>query len=83
MAGRKTALTSSAEERPEGIVHSVDQVWYFPSEAVPKEGDRIYTEDPRYIDKQETWIIDYALAFRGRRGKVVYWLAGGTRENPN
>lgn len=82
-AGRKTALTNVAEERPEGIVHTVNRVWYFPHFANPREGDRLYQADPRYVNKMETYLIDYAQPFRGWHGEIAYWETGGTRENPN
>lgn len=82
-AGRKTALTSVAEERIEGIVHSADRVYYFPFFAAPGEGDRIYQSDPRNTDKVETYLIDFALPHRGRRGRIEYWSVGATRESPN
>lgn len=82
-AGRKTALTDIAEERPEGIVHTVNRVWYFPYFSNPKEGDRIYQADVRYPGAMETYLVDYAQPFRGWKGQIEYWEVGGTRQNPN
>lgn len=84
-------LPTTMQERPEGIVHTVDMIYYFRPDARPREGDRIYELDERYNDRndmntrpgQTTWLIDYALAMRGRRGAVVFYTCGVTRENPN
>lgn len=81
-AGRKTALTDIAEERPEGIVHTVNRVWYFQWNSNPREGDRIYENDPRF-DGGEIYLIDYAQPFRGEHGKIIFWEVGGTREGPS
>jgi hypothetical protein len=83
-----------AQEHPEGMTHVVDMVYYFRFDAAPKEGDRIYEIDPRYEGSspsrinvgghgQTTWVIDYAIAMRGKAGKVEYYIAGVTREEPN
>lgn len=82
-------LPQVMREREEGIVHSVDMLYYFRREAHPREGDRIYELDPRFEGYsgsntgQTTWLIDYALPMRGAGGKIVYYIAGVTREGPN
>lgn len=68
-------------EEPEGIVNTVDLIYFFRADALPKEGDRIYDHDPAI--GQVTYIIDYALPMRGLGGKVVFYQAGVTRESPN
>lgn len=83
LGGRIASLTGVAEERIEGIIHTVDRAYFFPHYAHPAEGDRIYQPDPRYEDKMEIFLIDYALAMRGWRGRIEYWEAGVTRENPS
>lgn len=82
LGGRITSLTSMAEERIEGIVHTVDRAYFFPYHAHPAEGDRIYQPDARYPNKMETYLVDYAQAMRGRRGRVEYYEIGCTRESP-
>ena len=93
-AGRKTALTSVAEERIEGIVHSSDRVYYFPYFANPGEGDRIYQHVPgtrEVLDPDgkpvrkysEIYLVDFALPLRGHNGRIEYWMAGATREEPS
>lgn len=82
MYARKASLERIADSFPEGIVRDVDILYFFPGEANPKDGDRIYDNDVRY-DGGETFLIDWALPMRGHGGKVVYWVAGVTRESPN
>lgn len=85
-------LPQVMQERPEGLVHTVDMIYYFRADAKPREGDRIYESDERYNGHncmncdppgQTTWLIDYALAMRGKRGEVVFYACGVTREEPN
>ena len=88
-------LPQIMQEREEGIVHTVDMLYYFRREAHPREGDRIYELDERFTGRgrcadielndpgQTTWLIDYAVPMRGRNGIIVYYIAGVTRENPN
>lgn len=74
-------LPQVAEERKEGLVHNVDMIYYFRRDACPREMDRIYERDERYPNGQTTWLIDYALAMRGKGGLVDYYICGVTREN--
>lgn len=91
-------LPGISQDRAEGIVHTVDMIYYFLPDAKPREGDRIYEEDDRFTSPpnerprrnhigtkggQTTWIIDYALPMRGVGGRIVFWAAGVTRETPN
>jgi len=83
-------LPQIMQEQPEGITHLVDMVYYFKADAHPREGDRIYERDDRYIGHdspagsgQTTWLIDYALPMRGYGGKIVFYTVGVTREEPN
>lgn len=84
-------LPQIAQERPEGMTHVVDMVYYFNANARPREGDRIYEFDTRYdgmdgeVDDygQSTWLIDYAIPMRGKGGQVIFWATGVTREEPN
>lgn len=82
------ALPSTADYVVEGVIRVVDAVYYFRTEAAPKEGDRIYEPDPRYKGKGEqpgktTFVIDYAAPMRGTDGKIQFYAAGATRESPN
>lgn len=87
-------LPTVMQERPEGLVHTVDMIYYFRHDAKPREGDRIYEMDDRFDGRgkcepnldgigQTTWLIDYALPMRGRNGSIVYYTCGVTREGPN
>lgn len=88
-------LPTVMQERAEGMVHTVDMIYYFRHDAFPREGDRIYELDGRYdgrdrcsLDEingygQTTWLIDYALSMRGRNGSIVFYTCGVTREEPN
>lgn len=78
----RAALAHVQEERTEGLVHTVDMIYYFRRDACPREMDRIYEKDDRYPSGQTTWLIDYALPMRGKGGLVDYWMVGATRENP-
>lgn len=81
--GRSAGAAGVADERPEGLVHSVDMVYYFLWDVDPQDGDRIYEMDERFVNKQSTWVIDYAYPMRGKGGRVEYWVAGVTREGPD
>lgn len=74
-------LPGIREEMPEGIIHNVDMIYYFRSDAKPKEDDRIYEES--LGEGQQTYIIDFALPMRGKGGKIVYYMCGASREEPN
>jgi len=76
-------LPQALEERREGIVHTVDMIYYFAADARPNEGDRIYESDPRLPNEQSTLLIDYAVPMRGKGGIVVYYTVGATREEPS
>ncbi len=80
------------QEREEGLVHTVDMVFYFKGDAHPRERDRIIQRDNRFGGMnanfhpdygETTWLIDYALPMRGRRGEVTYYICGATRETPS
>lgn len=77
------ALDAAADERPEGIVTTVDMIFYFMHTVAPKEGDRIYEPDSRYPGGRIIYRIDYANSVRGKAGQIVYWAAGATKEIPN
>lgn len=83
MYPRVNALGQITEERMEGLVQSVDMIYYFLHSANPTEGDRIYEKDDRFPDKSTVWLIDYALPMRGRSGRIEYWICGCTRAVPN
>lgn len=79
-------VPQARDEKEEGIVHLVDMLFYFRAEAHPREGDRIYEQDERYseLDNSFTqWIIDYAIPHRGRGGAISYYTVGCTRDVPN
>jgi hypothetical protein len=89
-------LPQIQQERPEGITHAVDMVYYFLLEAEPREMDRIYEYDPRYKDvifssensgelqgyAQSVWTIDYSMPMRAENGEIVFWTVGVTRDTP-
>lgn len=90
---QKSGISRIAEYQPEGRVHTVDILYYFRHDASPVEGDRIYEYDGRYPELDShgnpiqhtghsTWLVDYALPLRGKRGQIVYYTVGATRERP-
>lgn len=81
-AGRKLSLSDTQEERPEGWVHTIPLLFYFPYYARPTEGDRIYVKDKRYPNEMGTYIIFYASPTYGRYGKVTFYVVGTKRELP-
>lgn len=75
MGGKYSSLPNVKDEFPEGLVFSVDKIYYFKHNVVPTRGDRIYeTED----DGDGVFLIDWTHGFRGRNGKVVYWGVGAS-----
>lgn len=82
MIPSSTQLAGTADEQEEGVVTTVDVVFWFLWDVAPKQGDRIYEEDPRYVQRQSTWLLDYAHPMRGNRGRIEYWSCGATRETP-
>lgn len=79
---RMGELTHAQDEAFEGVVTSVDLLYYFEENVMPKQGDRIYEEMPANVNDPNIFLIDFALPIRGRLGKIVYWIAGATRERP-
>lgn len=72
---------NSTQEMPEGMDTSYDAVYYFDDTVSPKEGDRIYENYSAKINRSYTmYRIDTVTAVRGRLGKIVFWVAGATRE---
>ncbi len=81
-AGRKLSLSDTMEARPEGWIHTVPILFYFPWDARPAEGDRIYVQDDRFPNNLTTFIISYSSAEYGRYGQVAYYTCGTIRETP-
>ena len=79
---RKAGLSGVEELSKSGINYNVDMIYYFQSEANPRERDRIYESDTRYPSGYTTYVIDYALALRADGGFIAYWTCGVTREIP-
>lgn len=86
------ALADVQAEHMEGLVITVDMVYYFKWDVSPEEGDRIYEIDDR-VPKgdsfrtvtntvRELYTIDYALPMRGKGGSIIYWACGATRSDP-
>jgi hypothetical protein len=73
-----TGFSNALAEVPSGIAVNSEAVYYFQDLVNPKSGDRIYEYLPT---GQEIFNIDFAAPVRGRGGKIVYWIAGATREN--
>lgn len=67
-------------ENAEGLTVNAEMIYYFDSLSNPKSGDRIYEE---YPTGTQVFMIDQATPVRGRLGKIIYWVAGATREDPN
>jgi hypothetical protein len=78
-------LASEAEEEVEGLVHNADRVFWFRWTTDPREGDRIWEEDPRVRFKGQPSIykIDMAHAMRGVEGRIEFWVCGCTRDQGN
>lgn len=87
---RETQLIAAMRTKPEGLNVAADLIYYFPWDARPKEGDRIYEMDERYdtapkddVRFASTSIIEYAQPMKGRGGRVEFWIVGSMRERPN
>lgn len=76
------SLAQAQKEDNEGINVNVDAIYYFEASVNPKQGDRIYDDSPANINGPNIFLVDYAAPVRGRLGKIVYWIAGTTREKP-
>ena len=76
------ALAQAQREDGEGINTNVDAIYYFEESVNPKQGDRIYEDSPSNVNSPNIFLIDFAAPVRGRLGKIVYWIAGATRETP-
>ena len=74
------SLGSVLEYEQQGQLHAVDMIYYFRHDASPREGDRIYEDDPRFEEGPTLWLVDYSLPLRGRNGVIDYWTVGVTRE---
>lgn len=79
---RLASLSNTQSPKREGLVQDVDLLYFFSWDANPREGDRIYEEDPRFASNHTMWKIKYALAMRGRGGRIEYWVCGANRELP-
>lgn len=77
------AMAQIQKEDIEGVNTGIDLVFYFDSDVNPKQNDRIYEESPNGINGPNLYYIDFAAPVRGRMGKIIYWIAGVTRERPN
>jgi hypothetical protein len=65
------------QEKTQGLTVSSEVIYYLQDFVNPKSGDRIYEELPT---GNEIFKIDFAAPIRGRGGKIVYWIAGATKE---
>lgn len=81
-AGRRLSLSNTMEARQEGWIHSVPVLFYFPWNADPTEGDRVYLKDERFPNNLSTFIISYSSAEYGQFGKIAFFTAGALRETP-
>jgi len=79
-AGRRLSLSDTMEARPEGWIHTVPILFYFPWDAAPAEGDRVYVQDERFPNNLTTFIISYSSAEYGRYGQVAFYTCGTIRE---
>lgn len=75
-------LPSAEQSQMEGLTHSVDMIYYFRWDVNPRERDRIYEDDIRYTT-YVMYTIDYAVPMRGVGGRIEYWVAGASRQEPN
>lgn len=64
----------------EGLEVKFDSIYYFESNILPKQGDRIY-EDYSTKNKNYTmFVVAAATPVRGRQGKILFWTVGANRE---
>ena len=83
-----SGMSNVVDEKPEGMAHNVDMIYYFRHDALPKEGDRIYEQDERFKDRPflpglATYIVSFSMPMRGKGGRTEYWVVGAKREEPN
>lgn len=76
-------MSQIQKEDIEGTNAAVDLVYYFESSVNPRQGDRIYEEDQRNTDGANLYVVDFAGPVRGKMGRIVYWIAGVTKERPS
>jgi hypothetical protein len=76
-------LAQIQKENIEGIGVAIDLIFYFEANVNPKQGDRIYEEGLNNINNANLYYIDFAAPVRGKFGKIVYWIAGATKERPS
>jgi hypothetical protein len=69
---------NAMSEDPEGLTVNAEMIYYFEAQVNPKTGDRIYEN---YPTGQQVFIIDEAVPVMGKFGKILYWIAGVTRES--
>jgi len=81
-SSQSMANARAQAEDIEGFNTNIDAVYYFEENVNPKQGDRIYDDSSSNINGPNIFLIDFAAPVRGRLGKVVYWIAGATRETP-
>jgi hypothetical protein len=76
-----SGFANAMQEKTQGLTVSSEVIYYLQDFVNPKSGDRIYEELPT---GNEIFKIDFAAPVRGRGGKIVYWIAGATKEEtPN
>jgi hypothetical protein len=77
------AMAQIQREDIEGVNTGIDLVFYFEADVNPKQNDRIYEEGMNNINGANLYYIDFAAPVRGKFGKIVYWIAGATKERPS
>lgn len=80
--GQSGSMNAKASDQyDEGISTNFEFVYYFEGNVNPKEGDRIY-EDMTMKNSRSYSIftIQAVTPVRGKFGKIVYWIAGASRE---
>lgn len=76
-------LPNAQTEQEEGRLHTTTRRYYFRSDSIPFEGDRIYESEPEEPTGQTVWFIDGTVPLRGENGSIAYYTAGATRLHPN
>lgn len=84
------ALGSIQQEEMEGLLHAYEIIYYFRHMVDPMAGDRIYenlSSDKLFgnldrYDDFNKFTIEAAIPMRGKDGRIVFWVAGATRETP-
>ena len=83
MVARNATLAMGLQEGAEGYYVNSEYIYYFEHNVNPKSGDRIYEESFDSLEDARIMVVDDCYPYRGRGGKVSYWIVGATKEKPS